>query len=212
MNTELQSYIEEAILPCYASFDAAHRQDHAEVVIRRSLELAREYDVDMDMVYAIAAYHDMGLQEDRQTHHLVSGRIVREDARLRKWFGEEQIETMAQAVEDHRASAQHEPRSIYGRIVAEADRNIDSQTILTRTIQYGLAHYPELSKAEHIQRTLQHLEEKYGPKGYLKLWIPGSENERKLHELWALMDNHDDILAAIDTLYEKLTHHHSPTS
>lgn len=212
MNTELQSYIEEAILPCYAGFDAAHRQDHAEVVIRRSLELAREYDVDMDMVYAIAAYHDMGLQEDRQTHHLVSGRIVREDARLRKWFGEEQIETMAQAVEDHRASAQHEPRSIYGRIVAEADRNIDCQTILTRTIQYGLAHYPELSKAEHIQRTLQHLEEKYGPKGYLKLWIPGSENERKLHELWALMDNREDILAAIDTLYEKLTRHHSPTS
>lgn len=99
--------------------------------------------ISTDMMYAIAAFHDLGLQEDRKTHHLVSGRIVREDERLRKEFTPEQIETMAQAVEDHRASSDHEPRSIYGKIVAEADRLIDKDTILRRTLQYGFRNYPD---------------------------------------------------------------------
>lgn len=100
---------------------------------------------------------------------------------------------MAQAVEDHRASATHEPRSIYGRIVAEADRNIDIDVIITRTLQYGLAHYPQLNAEGHIQRALQHLHEKYSHTGYLKLWIPGSKNERELHRLWDLIDDEDTL-------------------
>ena len=112
------------------------------------------------MMYAIAAYHDLGLQEDRKTHHLVSGRIVREDKKLCEWFSAEQIETIAQAVEDHRASSDHEPRSIYGKIVAEADRLIDPETVLSRTIQYGFKHYPEYGKEDHIRRALDHLDEK----------------------------------------------------
>ena len=90
------------------------------------------------MVYAIAAYHDTGLCEGRDTHHLVSGRIIREDKKLREWFNEGQIETMAQAAEDHRASSGHEPRSIYGKIVAEADRLISPEKVIRRTIQFGL--------------------------------------------------------------------------
>lgn len=189
MNTELQQFIAADILPQYDSFDAAHQQDHARKVMDESLVLAGNYDVNLDMVYAIAAYHDLGLCEGREDHHLVSGRIVRSDSRLLRWFTPEQIEVMAQAVEDHRASSQHAPRSIYGRIVAEADRNIDIDVIITRTLQYGLAHYPELDAEGHIHRALQHLHEKYSRNGYLKLWIPGSKNERELHRLWNLIDD-----------------------
>lgn len=199
MNSELLTYLEQEILPRYIHFDAAHQRDHADKVIRESLTLSQGYDVDEDMVVAIAAYHDTGLVEDRKTHHLVSGRILREDQALRRWFSEEQIETMAQAVEDHRASAEHAPRSIYGRLVAEADRNIDIPTILRRTVQYGLSHYPDLDRQGHIQRTLDHLNEKYSRHGYLKLWIPGSENERKLHQLWSLIEDHNAILAMVES-------------
>ena len=132
------------------------------------------------MVLAIAAYHDTGLAVERKTHHLESGRIVREDANLLRWFSPEQIETMAQAVEDHRASSNHEPRSIYGKIVADADRQIDGRTIMRRTIQFGLSHYPWLDKEGHWQRTLEHLNEKYAEGGYLKLWIPESSNAQRL--------------------------------
>ena len=144
--------------------------------------MARMYGLDEDMIYAAAAYHDTGLVEGRKTHHLASGRIIREDRRLREWFSEDQIETIAQAAEDHRASADHEPRSIYGRVIAEADRMIDGETIVRRTVQYGLDHYPELDKEEHWKRTLEHLAEKYDYGGYLKLWIPESENAVRLEE------------------------------
>ena len=90
---------------------------------------------------------------------------------------------IAQAAEDHRASSDHEPRSIYGRIVAEADRLIVPETIIRRTIQYGLSHYPELEKEGHWQRTCEHLQEKYAEGGYLKLWIPESANAAQLARL-----------------------------
>ena len=152
VNPEIIAYIEQEILPCYDHFDAAHQRDHIDAVISRSLELAKHYDVDSDMVYTIAAYHDTGICEGRETHHLVSGCIIREDQKLRDWFTEEQIETMAQAAEDHRASSGSEPRSIYGKIVAEADRLISPEKVIRRTIQFTQDHFPDYDKEQQYQR------------------------------------------------------------
>lgn len=216
-NAELQKYVEAVILPQYQSFDAAHQLDHAQMVIEQSLRLATTVSnssrylnpdgsktvISTNMMYSIAAYHDLGLHEDRKTHHLVSGRIVREDKRLREWFTPEQIETMAQAVEDHRASSDHEPRSIYGKIVAEADRLIDQETIVRRTIQYGIKHYPDYDKEAHIQRALDHLDEKYAEGGYLKLWIPESPNAERLHALQQLIKNRTEIQKLVEEIFEQ---------
>lgn len=198
----IRQYIELEIIPRYDNFDAAHGRDHVEYVIAQSLKLAEHYDVDRDMVYVIAAYHDTGLAVDRKTHHLESGRIMRADRNLRQWFSEGQIETMAQAVEDHRASSDHEPRSIYGKIVAEADRQIDPETIIRRTVQYGLSHYPELDREGHWQRMLDHLNEKYAEGGYLRLWIPESDNVGKLKELHEIIKDRDYLESLFDRFYE----------
>ena len=189
VSQDLRQYIEENILPRYDNFDKAHRQDHVRTVISQSMELAENLDVNIDMVYAVAAYHDTGLCQDREHHHEASAKIIREDRNLRKWFTEEQISVMAEAAEDHRASSDHEPRSIYGRIVAEADRCIDPMTIIQRTVQFGLDHYPELSREEHYRRMVAHLHEKYGRSGYLKLWFSDSPNARRLEELRNMMDD-----------------------
>ena len=201
VNPTLIAYIEQSILPRYDHFDAAHQRNHAEEVIARSLALAEHYDVDMNMVYTIAAYHDTGLCEGRDTHHLVSGRIIREDQRLREWFDEAQIETMAQAAEDHRASSGHEPRSIYGKIVAEADRLISPEKVIRRTIQFGLDHYPELDKEGHYQRFKAHLLEKYSDTGYLKLWLPESENAPRLEQLRQIIRNENHMREAFEQLF-----------
>lgn len=137
MNKELERYIEREIIPRYEDFDAAHRTDHVRTVIAQSLELAAHYDADADMVYTVAAYHDTGLANGRERHHIDAGRILAADTELRRWFSEEQIAVMRDAVEDHRASSDGEPHTIYGRIVAEADRVIDPETIIRRTVQYG---------------------------------------------------------------------------
>lgn len=186
---ELQRYVEEHIIPLYDHFDKAHQRDHVYMVIRQSLDLAAQMEVDRDMVYAIAAYHDIGLCEGREHHHEVSARMLLADAELRKWFSESQLQTMAEAVEDHRASSDHAPRSLYGRIVAEADRFIDPDTIIRRTVQYGLEHYPDLDNEGHFQRTLQHLHEKYGRNGYLHLWFEQSPNAERLEKLRQMMED-----------------------
>ena len=129
---------------------------------------------------------------------------MREDPRLRQWFTPEQIEVMAQAVEDHRASSDHEPRSIYGKIVAEADRQIDVETIIRRTVQYGLSHYPDLDKEGQWERTLEHLLEKYAEGGYLRLWIPESPNAARLKELQKLIKDRQALREYYDEIYDTL--------
>lgn len=201
VKSDLKQYIESEILPLYNNFDKAHQRPHADLVIRQSVELAKRLGVDVDMAYTIAAYHDTGLCEGRDLHHAVSARIIRNDKNLRQWFSEEQIDTMADAAEDHRASASHPPRSIYGRIVAEADRYIEAEDIIRRTIQFGLDHYPTLTREEHYQRMVEHLREKYGRGGYLRLWFPESPNNERLERLRQIIDDESRLQQYFDKLF-----------
>lgn len=203
VNPAIIAYVEQEILPRYDHFDAAHQRNHADEVIERSLALAKHYEVNNDMVYTIAAYHDTGLCEGRDTHHLVSGRIIREDKKLRDWFTENQIETMAQAAEDHRASSGHEPRSIYGKIVAEADRLISPEKVIRRTIQFTQDHFPDYDKEQQFQRFREHLMEKYSDTGYLKLWLPESENAPRLEELRKIIRDEHKMREAFEKEFNK---------
>ena len=189
INPQIRGYVEQDIIPLYDSFDKAHQRDHVLMVIQQSMQLAEKLGVNPQMAYVIAAYHDTGLCEGREHHHEVSARIIRSDKMLRQWFTADEISLMADAAEDHRASSGHEPRSIYGRIVAEADRFIDADTIIRRTIQYGIDHYPELSREEHFQRMVSHLREKYGRNGYLHLWFEDSPNAQRLRQLQDIIDD-----------------------
>lgn len=204
IDNELRAYIEQEIIPRYDNFDAAHRRDHVITVIEQSLTLGRHYDVDMNMVYAIAAYHDTGLEQGRELHHVYSRDVVISDATLRRWFSDEQIAIMGDAVMDHRASSKSEPRTIYGRIVAEADRLIDSEIIIRRTIQFTLTHHPSLSRDEGWERMLTHLNEKYNYGGYLQLWITESDNAQRLEELRRLIADRPKLRATYDRLYDEL--------
>ena len=203
MDKSLVDYIEERIIPMYDGFDAGHGREHVDAVIREAVRLAGFYDVDVDMVYAAAAYHDTGLSVDRKTHHLESGRIIREDKELRRWFTDEQIEVIAQAAEDHRASSDHDPRTIYGKIIAEADRQIIPESIILRTVQYGFKHYPELDKEGHWLRTCEHMAEKYDVGGYLKLWIPESRNAEGLARLREIIHDKSRLRAMFEAAFKE---------
>jgi len=203
LNKDLVRYVEDKIIPRYAAFDKAHREDHVRKVIEEAMIISVHYDVVENVLYAAAAFHDTGLVDGRETHHLSSGRIIREDPNLRRWFTSEQIETIAQAAEDHRASNGNEPRSIYGRIVAEADRDIEPMRILRRTVQYGMEHYPELDKEGHWRRMLEHLAEKYDYGGYLKLYIPESRNAAGLQTLRDIIHEPDMLRNIFEGFYNE---------
>ena len=165
MPAGLTEFVEKAVVPRYAAFDKAHREDHARSVISRALDLAAHYEVSQAMVYVAAACHDLGLEVDRKTHHLESGRIIREMPELRAWFSEEQI--------------------------------------VRRTVQYGFAHYPELAREGHWQRTLEHLHEKYDYGGYLKLWIPESPNAAQLEALRQLIHDETRLRQLFERIYRE---------
>ena len=214
----LEKYLYGEIVPRYAAFDAAHREDHALTVMEQSMKLLADrsgwlagnpepqwaVEVDPAMLLTAAACHDLGLSGGRDRHHLDSGVIIRADKRLREWFDQEQIEVIAQAAEDHRASGKTPPRSIYGMLVAEADRVIDGPTIIIRTLQYGMKHYPDLDRQGHIDRAVAHLREKYGYGGYLRLWIPWSDNALRLNELREVIADDDAVRAAVTGALDKL--------
>lgn len=198
---DLVEFIETQILPRYVEFDKAHNLSHVTRVIRNSMNLARQTGADMNMVYVIAAYHDLGLSGPRAIHHQTSGKILIQDVRLKRWFSPDQLKVMKEAVEDHRASASHAPRSIYGKIVAEADRDLTPETVIRRTIQFGLSNYPELDTEGHWRRFCKHMDEKYSVNGYIHLWIQGSENERNLKELRSLIVEPQKMRVIFDRIF-----------
>lgn len=202
---EIREFVEREIVPRYDGFDAGHGRDHVQTVISQALSLAQYYpEVDRCMLLVAAAYHDLGLAFGRELHHIHSARIVREDERLRQWLNEDEINTIADAAEDHRASSDHEPRTIYGRIVAEADRIIDGETIVRRALQYGLKHEPGLDREGQYRRLMEHMRKKYDYGGYLQLWIPESDNAKQLEAFRQTLANEEAFRHLFDTIYDCL--------
>lgn len=200
---DLVEFVETNILPQYADFDKAHDLSHVTRVIRRSMDLVRKTGADINMVYVIAAYHDIGMSGPRAVHHITGGKILARDARLKKWFSPEQIKIMREAIEDHRASASHAPRSIYGKIVAEADRDLDPDIVFRRAVQFGLSNYPELDREYQWLRFRDHMNNKYSVNGYIRLWISGSDNERKLNEVREYITQPTELRKVFERIYDE---------
>lgn len=205
VSLEIMEFVERQILPRYNAFGESHGLRHVTRVIKNSLRLADVTGADIDMVYVIAAYHDLGMEGPRAIHHLTSGKILMADARLKKWFNADQLKVMKEAVEDHRASSSRQPRSIYGKIVAEADRDIDVHEIFLRAIQYGKENGLDKTVEEHWERFAQHMDEKYSNNGYIKLWIPNSPNEKALKELRNIIEDKKLLRKAFDDIWKEMS-------
>ena len=201
---ELVEYLYHKILKKYESFDQAHQHDHVHQVLKTSLEIAEKLnDIRFDLVYVIAFYHDIGNLYGRDQHHLTGAKYLEDDLMIQKYFNQEDIKIMKEAIEDHRASHETPPRSIYGKIIAEADRDIIPEIIIKRTVQFGLSHHPMLTKEEHIKRSIEHLEEKYGKQGYLKLWLDSKKNVEGLEAIRKMLENKEEITKIIEKYYNK---------
>lgn len=205
LSLDLMAFVETKILPKYNSLGKSHGMGHIKRVISHALELAEILGADADMAYVIAAYHDLGMGGPRAIHHITGGKILMADRRLTKWFSPTQLKIMKEAIEDHRASSSHTPRSIYGKIIAEADRELERDIVFKRAIMYGLEHYPELSKEEHWDRFQKHMIEKYSTEGYITLWIPNSPNQERLKEVRRIIDEPKELRMYFDRFFEEIT-------
>jgi uncharacterized protein len=197
---EIVEYVEKNVFPVYEKEVDCHRLEHIKNVIKNSLDFAAQVKnekIDIDMCYVIAAYHDIGISKCRETHEIVGTQILKNDCGLKKFFTEEQIETMGDAVADHRASAKTAPRTIYGKIVSSADRRWDFDDILGVMYRYRLKYSPNMTLDEIIDDARKHAIEKFGKNGYAleKMYFKSAEYKKFLCEIQKIAYDPDKFRA-----------------
>ena len=196
VNLELKNYIENNIFPEYDKNEPAHAIAHIQYVISRSFDLVNEnqLDVNLDMVYTIAAYHDIGNHIDSKNHEIISADIMFQDKNLKRFFSYEERIVIKQAIEDHRASAKDDPRSIYGKIVSSADRNNTVEKCLRRTYTYGKKLDPTATDEDLFLRAYDVLLKKFGENGYAKFYFKDALYESFLKELRELLKDKEKFI------------------
>ena len=100
---------------------------------------------------------------------------------------------MREAIIDHRASLEYEARSIYGKLVSSADREISVSNMLNRSFLYQKdKHASENSSVRQIiDYSYKKLSSKYGKGGYAKMYYPDQKYKDYLQEMQTLLDNKD---------------------
>ena len=205
LNEKLVEYIEKEIFPLYDRNEFAHGINHIKTVIRRSLELADGYDVDFNIVYTVAAYHDLGHFIDRKRHEIISAEMFMKDENIKRWFADEQRMVIKEAIEDHRASCNHVPRTIYGKIVSTADRTItDIDNTIKRSYTYEKKNYIGLSEEEQFERVYEHLVEKYGENGYANVYLEDKEFDEAVSKLRQALENREEFIERVKRVVNDL--------
>ena len=170
INKDLMLYIEQNIFPKYEKY-YSHGMLHINNVIKNMLMLAEYYKLDKNMAYVIASFHDIGLNVDRNNHEYESGKILNEDKELKKYFNNEQIKIMKEAVEDHRGSRKERPRNFYGECVSDSDRDFDISILARRQINTTLkCHTWVKTFDQHFERCYEYICGRINDSGKFNLW------------------------------------------
>ena len=195
INNKLKQYIEENVFPEYKKNDQVHDLEHIKYVINRSIKFADTIpDINYDIVYTVASYHDIGHHINPKLHEIISAEIMYNDDNLKEYFSDEERLIIKEAIEDHRASSDHEPRSIYGKIVSTADRNNTVEACLRRSYTYGKRLEPTATDEELFERAHKHLNLKFGEDGYAKFFFKDEEYEKFLHDIRELLADKSNFI------------------
>ncbi len=208
VNKQLKEYIKDNIFKIYDLNGDSHNINHIKYVLERAFELSKpfEKDIDYNMLYTAVTYHDIGDHIDRATHEKISAKWMMDDENLNRFFNNEQKVIIKEAIEDHRASGKNVPRSIYGKILASADRNIDIDTFFQRSCAFGLEHYKELSLEKQIDRAYEHAIKKFGKNGYAvnKFFVQDDKYSKYLIELQDLIENKDEFYKRCNSVLKSI--------
>ena len=195
ISNALEEYIQNNIFPIYNKNDQGHNLEHIKYVINRSIKFADTIpDIDYNIVYTVAAYHDIGHHIDPKKHELISAEIMYADDKLKEFFNDEERTIIKEAIEDHRASSNHEPRSIYGKIVSTADRNNTVEACLRRSYCYNKKLHPEFNDEQIFEDCHYHLNDKFGENGYAKFYFKDEEYEKFLTDIRDILANKDRFI------------------
>lgn len=193
IDKNLKEYIEKEIFEFYKN-NECNLVDHINYVIRRSLDFALNIcDVNVNMVYVIAAFHDIGYHINKDAHEILSADIFYNDKKMREFFNEDELIIIKEAILDHRPK-QIEPRSIYGKIIRTADRETSIKDTLKRTYKYALKNYSSMNKVDMINKVRDYLLRKYGNIESKDSYIKDLEYDQFICSFKELLNNKDKFI------------------
>lgn len=204
LNKQLKMYVEQNIFPQYKLNDKGHQIEHIKYVINRCYKLSKNLNVDINMLYVIASYHDIGHHINYKNHEKVSAQIMYSDTNLKRFFSDENLIIMKEAIEDHRASLDREPRSIYGKLLSSADRNIDVDDSLKRIYLYSITHFDKLNYEETIEECYKHTLKKFGNDGYANFFLEDNDYNNYLEKLHNLLNNKEKFIKRLKKIISKI--------
>ncbi len=196
LNKDLKNYIENQILPQYKKNDSGHSLEHIDYVLKRCFKFAEQFgNIDLNILYTIATFHDIAHHIDKKNHEKLSAELFYNNEKMKEFFAESERILIKEAIEDHRASSDSSPRSDYGKIISSADRSTDIDDFLRRTHAYTLKHFPNCTKEEMLKRAFDHTEQKYGKAGYAKHYVKDEEYENFREEINLLLQDTEKFKA-----------------
>ena len=196
INKDLENYIKNEILPQYEKNDRGHSLPHIDYVLKRCFKFSEQFEnIDYNVLYIIATFHDIAHHIDKKNHEKLSADIFYNNEKMKEFFSEEERLLIKEAIEDHRASSHSSPRSDYGKIISSADRSTDIDDFLRRTHAYTLKHFPDCTKEEMLKRAYEHTEQKYGKSGYAKHYVKDEEYDAFRKEINLLLQDSEKFEA-----------------
>lgn len=194
INKDLKIYIKNDILPQYEKNDNGHSLEHIDYVLKRCFKFEEQFrNIDFNILYTIATFHDIAHHIDKKNHEKLSAEIFYSNEKMKEFFSEQERKLIKEAIEDHRASSASSPRSDYGKIISSADRSTDIDDFLRRTHAYTLKHFPDCTNEDILRRAYEHTEQKYGKSGYAKHYVKDEEYEAFREEINLLLQNMENF-------------------
>lgn len=188
---ELKEYILKKIFPEYAKNDGGHNLVHILEVIRRALMLNETFALGLDeeMIYTIAAYHDLGKYQNHEIHEKIAAERFMADGKMREFFSDEKRKIMQEAILDHRSSKEDNPRSEYGKLISSADRNTTVEIVFRRSFLVGQERMPESGIEEYLDYTLMRLRKKYSEESPENMFYEDEVYREFLVEMRGLLED-----------------------
>ena len=210
VDNKLKEYINNDVFPKYDLNDKGHNKNHIEFVLKRALELSKNYDINYNILYTCVSFHDIACHINREEHEVLSANIAYKNEFLNKFFNKDELIIIKEAIEDHRASSTKIPRNIYGKILSSADRTVEIKNYFIASLFYKVNDVKSLDKNEAIERSYNHAIDKFGKNGYAvnKIYMEDKRYKKFLEDLQYLIDNKDEFYQIAEIVFneEKLKH------
>ncbi|NLO38127.1 MAG: HD domain-containing protein [Ruminiclostridium sp.] len=145
MDKSMYNKIEEYMLSCMK--DGAHDCQHIYRVLYHALDIARDYDVDKNVLIAAALLHDIGREaqfQNPQMDHATVGADMAYDFLIKLGWADDKAQHVKACIATHRFRTGTPPASMEAKILYDSDK-LDATGLLgiARTIAYkGIVAQP----------------------------------------------------------------------